>query len=316
MNCNDLERNLALYLYDELTDEERAACDAHLTACEGCRGQLEETRRLHRLLNEWPAPEPSPELVARCRLGLDDALDREQLGWRSLLRGWMWTLGAAPASRAVALATLVFFGFGLGWTLRPRASRMPQPSSAGTPSSFLGADLSNLRISNISQVSPDPQSGDVHITMDAERRVTLEGSLDDPHIRQVLAYAVKSYDNPGIRRDTLDALRAQRNDPWVREALLFAMQHDANAGVRLEALKTVRGMKYGPDVHQALVDVLEHDTNPGVRVSAVDALLGHALESDDKSVLPVLKKLAASDQNLYVSLKCLAAARKLAGNTE
>ena len=36
--------------------------------------------------------------------------------------------------------------------------------------------------------------------MDAERRMTLEGSLDNPQIQRVLVYAVKSYDNPGIRR--------------------------------------------------------------------------------------------------------------------
>ena len=123
-----------------------------------------------------------------------------------------------------------------------------QVSNAGVASS----DLENMRISGISGVAPDPQTGGVKITMDAERRVTLEGSLDDPKIQQVLVYAVKSYDNPGIRRDTLDALRSHADNPNIRQALIYAMQHDPNAGVRLEALATaVCGMKSSGDVQSA-----------------------------------------------------------------
>jgi len=164
-------------------------------------------------------------------------------------------------------------------------------------------------------VAPDPQSGGVRITLDAERRVTLEGSLDNARIRQVLVDAVRSYDNPGIRRDTLEALRMHTDNPAVRAALLFAMRHDPNAGMRLEALKTVRGMEFGQDVRRALLGALEHDTNPGVRVAAVNALVEHAAEEgQDETVMPVLVKLATSDQNAYVRLQCQAAVRKMEGN--
>lgn len=317
MNCDDLGKAISLYLYDELAAEERAAFEGHLAACAGCRAKLEEARRLHRLLSGCPRPEPTPALLVRCRQALDEALDREQLGWRGLLRGWMWNFGTAPVPRLAAVLTLVLFGFGLGWTLRPRARSLEPVAPRQVAASFLGADLDNLRIRHISEVTPDPQSGGVRITLDAERRVTLEGSLDDPRIRQVLVDTVKSYDNAGIRRDTLEALRMQRDDPAVRAALLFAMGHDPNAGMRLEALKTVRGMEPGRDVQEALLGALEHDTNPGVRVAAVNALVEHAAEEGkDETVMPVLLRLAASDQNPYVRLQCQAAVRKMEGNDE
>jgi len=315
MNCDDLEITSPLYLYDELGAEERAAFEAHLAACAACRTRLEEARRLRRLLSQSPQPEATPELLVRCRQALDDALDHEQLGWRSLLRGWMWQFSAVPATHAVAVLTLALFGFLLGWTLRPRARSLPPVAPGATASSFVGPDLGDVRIRHISEVAPDPQSGGVRITLDAERRVTLEGSLDDPRIRQVLVDTMRGYDNPGIRRDTLDALRTQRDNPAVRTALLYALRHDANAGMRLEALKTARGMQWDPDVRQALLGALEQDANPGVRVAAVDALVEHAQEEGmNETVMPVLLKLAASDQNPYVRLQCQAAVRKMEGN--
>ena len=315
MNCDDLEKTSSLYLYDELRAEDRAAFETHLASCAGCRTRLEEARRLHRVLSACPRPEPTPELLVRSRQALDEALDREQLGWRGLLRGWMWQFGAAPAPRLAAVLTLLLFGFGLGWTLRPRARSLAPVIPSGTTSSFGASDLGDVRIRHISEVAPDPQSGGVRITLDAERRVTLEGSLDDPRIRQVLVDTVTGYDNPGIRRDTLDALRTHRDNPSVRAALLFAIQHDANAGMRLEALKTVRGMELGRDMQEALLSALEHDTNPGVRVAAVNALVEHAAEEgQDETVMAVLMKLAASDQNAYVRLQCQAAVRKMEGN--
>jgi hypothetical protein len=169
-----------------------------------------------------------------------------------------------------------------------------------------------MRINDISRVAPDPQTGDVHITMDAQRRVTLEGSLDDPHIQDLLVHALKSYDNAGIRRDTLDALSARSKSPNVRAALLYTLEHDPNVGNRLAALDAVRGMAGGDDLQQSLIEVLEHDNNMGVRVESMDALVDHVeREGRDEAVLSALERLATSDSSAYVRLKCASALRKL-----
>lgn len=312
MNCKDLEENLSLYLYDEILGEQRAACDAHLAACPHCRGLLDQSRRLRELLKGRAASELTPELLAHCRQRLDEALDREQLGWRSLLREWLPALGVIHPSRAVVVLTLVVLGFGLGWTVRPRAGGILSPTKGISPSWTTAADLGDARISGISQVAPDPQTGAVQITFNAERRVTMEGSLDDPRIRQVLVYALKSYANPGIRLDTLEALRAQRDYPSVQRALLYALRHDPNLGVRLEALRSVRRMEWSPEVREALLDVVRHDTNSGLRGAVVDELVKHAVS--DEAVLSVLEHLAASDSNRYVQMKSLSSLVALGAN--
>jgi hypothetical protein len=247
---------------------------------------------------------------------LVEGLDRERLGWHGLLREWLSFLQLPPqrvAPRFAFAVSLMVISFGLGWTLRPHAARLVPSAPANVPTSGLAdADFENMRINDISRVAPDPKTGDVRITMDAQRRVTLEGSLDDPRIQQLLVYAVKSYDNAGIRRDTLDALRARTKSPTIRAALLYTMEHDPNVGNRLAALDAVRGMEGGDDLHQSLIQVLEHDSNIGVRAESADLLVEQVeKEGRDEAILRALVRLATSDPNRYVRLKCASALRKL-----
>jgi Putative zinc-finger len=311
MSCKDREQNVALYLYDEMPAAERAAFDRHLEGCPACRGALEEWRRLQTVLNERAAPELTPELLVRSRQALEEALEREHWGWRALVREW-FPRGFPEFSRVAAVVTLVAFGFSLGWLLRPRVSQMAAPGAASTiPASMTGSELGGARINSISQVAPDPQTGQVRITLNAERRVTMEGSLDDPHIRQVLVYAVKSYGNPGIRLDTLSALREGAQDPSVQEALLYALGNDKNAGVRLEALKAVRRMEWSPEVEKALVNSVERDSNSGLRGEAIDELVERAVKNKDRDLVPVFTRLAVDEPDRYVRLKAVAALREL-----
>lgn len=306
MSCKDFEQSLALYVYDELPAEELSAWDAHLASCGPCRAALEDAHRLHQLLGRRPTAEPTPQLLAACRIALSEALDQEpeRSPWSALFEDWFSIFSPRPAFGAAGIVGVLVLGFSVGWMMRsPRAATIRAGSPAVNSASLLG----DARISSISRIAPDPQTGEVRITLDAARRVTFEGSLDDPRIQQLLVTAVKTYDNPGIRRDTLDCLRSRASNPSVRQALLYAMEHDANLGVRLEALDAVRGLDWGPDARMAFLDVLEHETNPGVRGAAVDELVRHA----DRDVLPTLERLAANDSCRYVRLKCANAVREV-----
>lgn len=313
MNCNEFDQHLAAYLYDDLPAALRQECGAHLAGCGNCRELLEKTRGLHQIINERVSPEPSPALVAHCRASLEEALDLELAGlsWKSLLAHWTSSFGGVSRLPLASALTLILLGFGLGWTLRPRASH---PGTGITPpaadlSSISDSDLGDMRINDISQVAPSAKSGDVRITVNAERRMTLEGSLDSPRIRQVLIDAVTGYDDPGIRRDSMELLRPQADDPAVRNALLYSIQNDSNPGVRLDALAAAREMAWCPEVRRTLLNTVEHDKNAGVRVSAIDQLVDHP----DPATLPALRRLAAVDPNPYIRMKSLAAVRKLQG---
>jgi hypothetical protein len=311
MNCQDMEENLPLLLYGDLSTWDQAACEEHLAGCAGCRTIREKLEHFHQVLAERPPSEPSAMLLAEARTALDEALENQQHGWRALWYNGLPLLRFQPASGFALAMTLILCGFGIGWGLRPHAAALTSDVPGINSAGITTPDLENMRISGISRVAPDPQTGGVKITMDAERRVTLEGSLDDPKIQQVLVYAVKSYDNPGIRRDTLDALRSHADNPNIRQALIYAMRHDPNAGVRLEALGAVCNMNSSNDVHSALLEALEHDSNPGVRVAAVDALIDRTEQSGcDAPTAQALQHLASTDSNAYVRLKCANAVMK------
>jgi hypothetical protein len=313
MNCQTLEDNLWLFLYEEMTPEEQAAADAHLQACSACRAHVQEAETLRALLSQREEPEAPPELLVEARMTLDEALDREELGWRAWFRMFNNSFPVFYASRAVAVMTILVMGFGLGWVIRPRPAESPsgtavvqqQPPVQGV--SLPAAPEQGYRISNISELEPDPVTGKVQITFDAQRQVTFSGSLDDPRIQQVLLYAVRNYENPGIRRDTLDLLRDRPASREIRETMIFAMLHDPNDGVRIEALEAAEGQGWSPNLRDALLTVLQSDTNPGVRVAAVNALVRNA----DDSVVPVLREISTKDSNKYVRLQCASAVREL-----
>jgi hypothetical protein len=305
MKCKHIEEKLPLYFYEELTTDERAEVETHLGECARCADIAAEFGRLRAALDERPLPEPSPALLVHCRSDLEEALDREQTGWRALVRGWFGQAPGQPALRWATALTILALGFSAGWSVQGQR----RPATTGPQqASLFGSDLGDLRINGISQVTPDPRSGEVRLTLNAERQMTLEGSPDDPDIQYVLVYAAKNYDNPGIRHDSVEALGARSQNPTVREALLHAARHDPNPGVRLEALEALRNSAGRADIREALLDVLKNDQNPGVRVAAIDILTEHADEGD----LPVLAELAREHQNPYVRYKCTKALRERA----
>lgn len=314
MTCQEIDQSLALYAYGELPEAERTSVEEHLSSCEHCRRTMAELGGLQALLAEHPPIEPPPDLLVRSRLGLEEALDREQVSWRALVRSWFEVATTHPA-RVMAALTLVAFGFSGGWLLRPRVGVIPAaenvPAASTNTAAMTGGTLGGAQISSISQIAPDPETGQLHITLNAEKHMTLEGSLDDPQVRQVLVYTLKSYDNPGIRLDTLNAIGSSGSDPTFRDALLYAIEHDSNAGVRLQALQTAAKSKWAPEVAQAFVQAAEKDSNPGVRGAAVDALVQHVSADHGQDLVPALERLAAEDSDRYVRLKSETALQQL-----
>ena len=306
MNCPEVREQLPLYLYGELPAEEQAAVEAHLAGCAACTVALAEEERLQALLRQRPVREPSPGLLVECRAALQEKLAEEALGWRGLLRGWFQNVPVLSVSRAATVLTLLVLGFSAGWMLRPQAEQFSR-ARTGRPTAdlFVGADLSGVRISGISQVVTDPETGTVRLTVDAERRLAVEGTLDDPEIQHLLVAAVKSYENAGIRRESLEALKVRSQNPDIRAALIHALLRDQNPGVRLEALEALRGLGWDVPTRQAFVQVLERDINTGIRVAAINALAEHA----DAELLPVLRELARKDRNAYVRWKCASTLR-------
>jgi anti-sigma factor RsiW len=87
------------YLEGTLSSADRAELDRHAAVCAECRGLL----AVQRELDQYPAPEVSPDFDAR----LYARIDREKASsWRSLLRRLLWR-PMAPLAAAAALAVVL-----------------------------------------------------------------------------------------------------------------------------------------------------------------------------------------------------------------
>src|SRR3954453_7113795 len=115
MNCEWTRANTALYIYDELKDDERYELERHVERCSGCKSELEAVRGFRMTMSATPLPEPSPNLLASSRMRLSEALESEQpnRGWRRFtfdFAGWLQSMKFAPA----LTAALLMVGFAAG----------------------------------------------------------------------------------------------------------------------------------------------------------------------------------------------------------
>ncbi len=132
----------------------------------------------------------------------------------------------------------------------------------------------------------------------------IEGSLDDPAIRQLLMLASENSASAGVRDDSVGLLAAECRAghscqaAGIRDALMVALRYDKNAGVRLKALQGLEPyVAQDVRVRDAVLEALLNDNDARVRSSAVSIL--EPVEGD-MSVRQVLHSVANSDQSAQI----------------
>jgi predicted anti-sigma-YlaC factor YlaD len=129
MDCGHWNQSLVGRLYEDISPEEDAALEAHLSGCAGCRATLEEFRRVRTVLD---AGEPEVQRVPRV------VVLRDRSRWRH---------GALAASILCA-ALLAGAGAGAGYALgQRRATEIPPTAavaSAGVPAGVPSAVPASL----------------------------------------------------------------------------------------------------------------------------------------------------------------------------
>jgi hypothetical protein len=190
-----------------------------------------------------------------------------------------------------ALATAIFMiGFGGGLGAMYKAMH---PTTPVTPEIHQEAG-----ISGITSIEKDPATNNVKVQYDRVLPESLQGTVNDPKMQDMLVYAARSNDNSGVRLNSVDALASKADDPKVRDVLTYAMRYDSNPGVRLHALDALGSfVKEDIRVRNAVLDALLNDNNLGVRSGAL-----HSLEpvKTDSSVRMALQQLGKEDPSDYI----------------
>jgi HEAT repeat protein len=298
MNCDWTKENVVLHIYGELADDATFAIEQHLRNCLGCRRELEAALEFKDAMGAAPVKEVSPNFLAANRMQLQEALEHAEQS-RNIFSsfifdatGWFQQIKLAPALTA-ALLILGFAG-GVGTTYRMSHSEKP----AVIDQTGVAPPVAEANIAGIESITPTANSNQVQIKYNTLQPQILNGSSDDPRIRQLLVLAARNTRNPAIVLDSIDVLTRRPEDNAVREVLIEALRYDKNPGVRLKSLDALKGY-VRDDVHvrDAVVEALLHDNNSGVRQEAISLL--DAVKADT-SVRSALTVLADRDPNKFI----------------
>jgi len=295
MNCDWVQENICLYLYNELADDARHEVEQHIQRCKACAGELAAQQEFQAQMNALPVEEPSASFLAAARMRLQEALEttEQNRAWYHRLvfdpTAWLRQVRFSPALAAVLL--IVGFGSGLGTMYSALRGTASHPTQNG--------GVQEASIGGITSIDHKPGSDNVQIHYDRIVPESMEGSISDPKIQDLLTFAARSnVNNAGARIDAVDLLTSKPDDPRVREALTYALRYDSNPGVRLKALDGLGSyVKQDIRVRNAVLEALLNDSNLGVRSSAL-----HALEPvrGDSSVRMALQQLAKEDPSDYI----------------
>ena len=296
MNCDWVQQNITLYLYGELADDARHELEQHVARCQVCAAELAGQREFQAQLNALPMEEPSASFLAAARMRLQEALEQT-----NPYRAWYHRFAFDPSAwlRQVrfspALAMVIFMvGFGGGLGAMYQSMRHNQGGIvAPQTENFQGA-----AIGGVTAIERDPSNNTVKVQYDRVMPGSVQGDINDPHVKDLLLFAAKSDENSGVRLNSVDALAEKSDDPRVRETLTYALRYDSNPGVRLHSLEGLSNfVKDDIRVRNAVLEALLNDSNLGVRSGAL-----HALEpvKADSSVRTALQQMAKEDPSEYI----------------
>ena len=314
MNCEVAHERIVSAVYGELADEQTHELERHLDGCPECGKEREQTFALKVLMEAHPVAEPDANLIARSRLRLEEALDAlPPMRWFERLSQRLMNNFASLQAAPVAACVLLLLGAGAGslggyrvaenraaHVMAVQAAQAPvQPVSVSTAGTAAPAE-----IANISSIVEQPNSHIVEVRYNQVVPQRIEGSLDDPAIRQLLMLASQNSTSAGVRDNSVGLLAAECRAghgcraQGIRDALMVALRYDKNAGVREKAMKGLEPyVAQDQRVRDAMLEALLYDSDPKIRTAAINIL--QPVEGDT-SVRQVLNSVANSDRSPYI----------------
>jgi len=302
MKCELAEETIVMAVYGELPDDRAPQFEQHLAACERCRQEFEAVKALSKAMSLLPLEEPTPNLIARSRLRLEETLDALPRGswlvrsWRRLGEGLGRLRGAPAALSAVVVASLT-----VGGVSGYEAGQVPRHAEGVSQNHYSIDDDPLSNVANVSSIVQEPNSENVQVVYNRLQPETIFGSLDDPKIRQLLLIGARNHLNTEVKDDSVgllaDECRAghECDDGPIRNALLVALRYDKSAAVRLKALEGLQPyVAEDLRVRDTVLESLLKDPDPRVRTQAIGLL---EPVGADSSVREVLHTVAAQDNN-------------------
>ena len=315
MKHKQFEEWLQLSLYDELSEQEQTVLENHLTACERCQNELHELKKLHATLAHRQLAVIQEPLLqdARRSLRMRIQADSEQESLWTKVQSALDGILAPPLQVALGGVATLAIGILVGYFVfkLPTEKNFALRQTAFTSSAM---EAGESQITNIRFLDRNAENGDVEFTFETITPVRLRGNVNDENIQKVLARALVSDQNAGIRLRAVNMIGTQTEqkqigtpglDIGVKTALITALLRDRNLGVRRDALNVLKNYLPDPVIVRAFLNVLAKETNTGLKITAIISLDLSKYENQpvNREILDMLKNKAQSDDNNYIRIR-------------
>ncbi|MBC8153046.1 MAG: HEAT repeat domain-containing protein [Bacteroidetes bacterium] len=272
LTCADAKDQFSDWLTGELPDADRAAFDAHVAACPGCRQALVATQQVWQRMGEVPTPEPRPQLRTQFYAMLDTfevAETTPKRSWtNSLIESFQQNWKRELMSRLAYSLVLLGVGMAAGFWLQ-----QPQKQDVAY----------QQRIDTLS------------VQVQAMRQMMMLSLLENPSATERLRAV-------GFTKDISDA------DSQVIDALLMTLNNDPNVNVRLVTLEALADLAQDARVREGLVQSLTRQESPSVQVALADVMVKL---QEKRSVKPLRQLLRQPGTNDLVRSKLEQTIREL-----
>lgn len=321
MRHKQFEEWLQLALYDELSEREKALFDNHLTSCERCRTELEKMKKFSVLIAQYKPGAVPESILQDARRDLRTRLhgETEHPSLLGTIKDAIDDLLAPQWQVALGGITMLAIGVLAGYFIfKSSAEKSLLVQQAGSLSPMMEAGES--QIANIRFIDRDTRTGNVDFTFETITPVHVRGNVNDQDVQKVLARALVSNQNAGVRLRAVNMIGDQAGqkgapelDKEIKSALIAALLHDPNLGVRKEALQVLQ--HYLPDsaIVRAFLTVLANEKSTGLKVAAINSLDLSKYENQPISgdIQSMLKSKIQSDDNNYIRIRAKAALQEV-----
>jgi len=303
---------LQLYLYDELSEDEKKLLVQHLNTCDKCRAELEQLQSFHKILMSYQPSQISEKLLQKARNDLQVKIyeySKRKNIWRYIADAMNYLLTPKVQVAIGGVVVGILIGYFVFRFQGEKIFGLKQTSTSVM-------EAGESRLTNIRFLERNAQTGDVEFSFDAVVPMHVRGNVDDENIQKVLARIAVSEENIGTRLRAVGMLGMKSEEVYkgkpeleneIKLALITVLLHDENLGVRREALNALK--QYLPDtsVVRAFLTIIRNEKNVSLKIAAINAINISELKNQPlgREIIELLKQKAQSDENNYVKIKAI-----------
>ena len=300
--CKKIKELIWLFIYNEITQQEKEELEKHLLECAECQLDFEESNKAYHQFDYKLRMAPTEFQIEKSRAELHQHLifyKQNKLKYRWIDKIWnIVSLEFMPSVRFAAVVLVFIIGLFAGKYIYGDKLILKN----NVPFSI--SDLNENQISQIESINFNPETQQIALELNYNKGISVQGNLDKPEIQRILAKTLINDDRPNMRLKTVRALTKTKTlNEQLLDALIILIYKDENPGIRLKAMKILTSLSATGALSDLLakvyVKVLLIEKNSAIRIEAFNGLNKITNMSSSTELISAVKE----DTSEYIRTK-------------